>query len=497
MIISGQLFNSLCVWSIDSRYPLRIWTAQTFKEYDSIFLKISDIPTLLSNPPPTKAILVIHNSDETFTDEMYSTLDAIASKIYAANCSSKRAIQIPLGFRDDMYTSHSTIEKIKSDVVTKDVLCLVNFSLATNPCEREKTFNTFNGRPLFYCDSDYLTYKGALCFTNPETINRREYYYNLLNRSKFVICPVGTGVDTHRVYESILFGAIPIVKTSFLDPLYSKLPVLIVNEWTDVTTELLVSYNTLCSYDTFTNPRRWLHLSYNVSFITYANNVYNQAGKRIIKEAQSAGIFDTIKLYSPSDLDSTFTKQNEYLLSHDRGGGYWCWKSYVILNSLKDIPEGNWLLYADAGCTLVYDRRFQLIDRIRYMENQGKEIAVFQMTHLEKTYTKGDTLKFFNVEKDNSILDSGQYIGGIVLMKNTQFVRDVFTTIQYIIHNHPNYIDDSPSFHPNDSTFIEHRHDQSIYSILLKRSPVDKVFVIPTDETYHGNDFVQAIRSRS
>jgi hypothetical protein len=51
-----------------------------------------------------------------------------------------------------------------------------------------------------------------------------------------VICPFGAGKDTHRVYEALFFGAIPIIKSSFLDPLYKKLgECWIVNDWTDIT----------------------------------------------------------------------------------------------------------------------------------------------------------------------------------------------------------------------------------------------------------------------
>ena len=51
--------------------------------------------------------------------------------------------------------------------------------------------------------------------------------------SKFVLCPTGTGLDTHRVYEALACGATPVVLHSTLDPLYAKLPVCILNSWTD------------------------------------------------------------------------------------------------------------------------------------------------------------------------------------------------------------------------------------------------------------------------
>ena len=61
--------------------------------------------------------------------------------------------------------------------------------------------------------------------------------------TKFVVCPPGRGVDTHRVYETLFFGGIPIIKTSFLDPMYEKLGgCWIVNDWADVTEEACNKY---------------------------------------------------------------------------------------------------------------------------------------------------------------------------------------------------------------------------------------------------------------
>lgn len=55
----------------------------------------------------------------------------------------------------------------------------------------------------------------------------------------FVLSPLGNGLDCHRTWEALVLGSIPIVKSGPLDPLYANLPVLIVQEWSDITPELL------------------------------------------------------------------------------------------------------------------------------------------------------------------------------------------------------------------------------------------------------------------
>ena len=57
----------------------------------------------------------------------------------------------------------------------------------------------------------------------------------------FVLSPHGNGLDCHRQWEALALGCIPIVKKSPIDSIYKDLPVLIVNEWSDITSELLDS----------------------------------------------------------------------------------------------------------------------------------------------------------------------------------------------------------------------------------------------------------------
>jgi hypothetical protein len=55
----------------------------------------------------------------------------------------------------------------------------------------------------------------------------------------FVISPHGNGLDCHRTWEALVLGNIVIVRKSEIDVLYEDLPVLIVDEWSDITQELL------------------------------------------------------------------------------------------------------------------------------------------------------------------------------------------------------------------------------------------------------------------
>jgi hypothetical protein len=46
-------------------------------------------------------------------------------------------------------------------------------------------------------------------------------------------------LDCHRTWEALCLGAIPIVKAPHFSAMFSGLPVLVVNRWSDVTENLL------------------------------------------------------------------------------------------------------------------------------------------------------------------------------------------------------------------------------------------------------------------
>lgn len=63
-------------------------------------------------------------------------------------------------------------------------------------------------------------------------------YNELLSTSRFSLCPSGNGYDTYRFWESLCYGAVPIVKQNIfykeLRRQYPKLPFLYIDEWKDL-----------------------------------------------------------------------------------------------------------------------------------------------------------------------------------------------------------------------------------------------------------------------
>jgi hypothetical protein len=55
----------------------------------------------------------------------------------------------------------------------------------------------------------------------------------------FVLSPYGEGMDCHRTWEALILGSIPILKSKEFVNMFKDLPVLFVDDWSDINQQLL------------------------------------------------------------------------------------------------------------------------------------------------------------------------------------------------------------------------------------------------------------------
>ena len=77
---------------------------------------------------------------------------------------------------------------------------------------------------------------------------RVDYYHFLLNLAnhKFIVCPRGNAIDCHRNWEVIYMRRVPVMtRDPYLEELYKDYPVLFVDDYSQVTKELLIENDDL------------------------------------------------------------------------------------------------------------------------------------------------------------------------------------------------------------------------------------------------------------
>lgn len=221
--------------------------------------------------------------------------------------------------------------------------------------------------------------------------------------------------------------------------------------------------------------------SNDINFLAFADKKYKKTLERIGDQARDMGVFKNIYLLNDDDLVDMPQDDLKFISNNARGYGYWLWKPYVIKQILSKLDEGSVLVYADAGCNLDKNNSSRLLEWVNMVRNHDSNMLTFQMIHLkEYEWTKIDTLKALGFMRDED-LNSGQVCATAMVMRNKENVRKLidewYNTARMDNYHH---LDDSPSLNNNIDGFKEHRHDQSIFSILVKKNNVQKI----PDETY-------------
>lgn len=226
-----------------------------------------------------------------------------------------------------------------------------------------------------------------------------------------------------------------------------------------------------------------LHLTY------FGDNNFSIGKNRIKSQAENFGVFQSILEYGEKDLENnSFWEEYAKPMITPRSGmpgryyGYYACKPYFVLKSLESIPENDVLLYVDSGCELNKNGLKKL--QQYYQECVETEGVFFTLDLPEAQWTKMDTYRLIMNDNDEYLM-TRQVISGIFFLKNTPMVREIVQKwIDICVKDNGKYLDDSPSSLPNDSIFRENRHDQSIWSLLLKLKAEDHDFTFHEDDTY-------------
>jgi hypothetical protein len=201
--------------------------------------------------------------------------------------------------------------------------------------------------------------------------------------------------------------------------------------------------------------------------LTFSDEKYIKSRERYVAEMKATGIFSKIFSFGPEDLDDDFLKAHaEFIKNNPRGYGYWIWKPYLILKVLNQMEDGEVLAYGDAGNEIkgTTEQCLRLVNLVKY--SKGKVKIVASRTHRIYSHTKMDL--YFRFRYYGVLYAFCKMIepGRILIEKNERtlnFVREWDSLCQNDYRN----IDDSPSLLPNFPNFVEHRHDQSVFSLLF------------------------------
>lgn len=210
------------------------------------------------------------------------------------------------------------------------------------------------------------------------------------------------------------------------------------------------------------------HALAKVVLISYSTDrIFRMSKIRFELEAKMFYNFYKIKIYGPKDLSKEFTNKYKDILNRRRGAGYWIWRINIIERELKNLDYDDILLFVDVGC--IFKKKYLNVfrDLIKTLKCSDKSIIGFKLGYPEKKHTKVEVFEYFNISKSSWIRESKQYQAGILFMKKTDKLNEYVNLYKKAIKDKPELITDF-LWKKQDKIFKDHRHDQSLHSVISK-----------------------------
>jgi hypothetical protein len=195
-----------------------------------------EVNDFFMNPPSEPFVLVSHNSDGKITkdpgeyDADVGLMPCNLIRWYGQNVSviNDRIESIPIGLENShWFKRERKINKMIDIVKTNrriENLVYLNLNIKTNPAVRQPIYDILNDRPYVTIEHG----KNGKGYDN--------YLKNMYSHG-FMVCPEGNGIDTHRTWESLYVGTIPICKKNINNKNWRELPVCWVDDWLELRSE--------------------------------------------------------------------------------------------------------------------------------------------------------------------------------------------------------------------------------------------------------------------
>tara|TARA_B100001057_G_C22598507_1_gene851839 strand:- start:56 stop:916 length:861 start_codon:yes stop_codon:yes gene_type:complete len=224
----------------------------------------------------------------------------------------------------------------------------------------------------------------------------------------------------------------------------------------------------------------------NLYLCSFASPDLDRSKRRFLSQAKKISIYKKIKVFGINDLSISKRKQIQNLIKiNNRLYGYGCWKAEVIKKFLKGIPNNSIVQYSDVGCHLNENglkrlkEYFQICSKKKILTFQYKvpkqKKKLFKnmkfQEYFEYQYTKMDLIKYLINKNRKKIINSEQIMSGIIFLKKSDFTFNLINEWEKVLKQ-DSLINDSESLSKNYRNFIEHRHDQSAFSLICKKRGV-------------------------
>jgi hypothetical protein len=222
--------------------------------------------------------------------------------------------------------------------------------------------------------------------------------------------------------------------------------------------------------------------------VSYADDSFRLSQERLVRSAARWGL-ESAGAWTRQRLQRTaFYAEHRAILDRPRGSGYWLWKPFIIGEALAGMEPGDNLVYCDAGMEIVADLQplFEICahhDGVLLFAGHYDDFGGRPVANICARWTKRDC--FVGMQCDTPVYHEARLLDAscIVLGKTARAAELVQRWRE--LCRRPELLTDDPNTCglPNLPGFRDHRHDQSILSLIAAREGLE-IFRHPSQ---HGN----------
>lgn len=206
--ISGDTFRSMANY-IHIPSSKNIKKVSKLKDNDIVFVSTNDLNDFIncrSINPDIKLKIICHNSDYTFDNKLYLSVNIFSDYFFVQNCNISRfnVIPLPIGLENRNYHNNGVLSRFKKLDKNIPHLPFIFYSFDVN------TNIAIRGASHQYLVNSSLS-------IGYQRMNNTEYL-NEMSKYMFCFSPPGNGIDCHRTWESIAINVVPIcLKSPLID----------------------------------------------------------------------------------------------------------------------------------------------------------------------------------------------------------------------------------------------------------------------------------------
>ena len=208
--------------------------------------------------------------------------------------------------------------------------------------------------------------------------------------------------------------------------------------------------------------------------VTFATPKYEASAAVLRHSALHDGGADRFETYGPADADAWLAERG-FAPAQQRGYGFWAWKPWVICRALEAADEGDTVAYCDAAAKL--EAPLPAVP-------EGAWASFFEVApgYPNGDWTRPAAMRALGAAPGSDLARATQVNAALQMYRKCEaslaFARKVLE-----LCGDPAIVGDDPA----DPAPRDHRHDQSVLSLLVARlAPLCPGLRVGADPTQHG-----------